>query len=534
MTRNGLRCVAFFSALALVALAVHAIDVSKDPNPRANSDKSDPEKRQFPPLCRAIVHTAMGLYNQATADCDEALKTDPKDLRVLQLRAWLLVQRQENEKAVVDLNAVLRGQPKSLAAYLLRATAFYELKDYDRAIADCTEVIRLDPKNHNAFAQRGRCYLDLDVPGKAIADCTRSIELSPSYAQVFITRSCAHWMRGQYGKAMDDMDAAIVLDPSDGLNYSWRALIHMACENCDQALADAEKGIALSPDEALCHAYLGFAHLMRNEYPSAVLDFANAILLGPRGLKFKIGLLRSGLKIGLGFGAYKPGKMKPDYRANIAAATARIEKQRDNLPAHFQRAYAAWCDYEYDRAIADYTEVLRLDPKDGQAYCERGETYLSADRFNLALKDFDSALKLNPNDAQARTGLAWALFGKNDLSAGSDELKLALQRDSKAQHVHSLHGAFLIKQGHLPEALAAYAEAIRLEPNYYGAYVDRGLILMEQREFQRALDDFSKAIEINPYAPRGYENLARACYELGQWKKALAEMTRSGFITRLA
>ena len=103
--------------------------------------------------------------------------------------------------------------------------------------------------------------------------------------------------------------------------------------------------------------------------------------------------------------------MRPDYRVNIAAATARIKKQRDNLLAHYQRAYAEWCNYDHDQAIADYTEVLRLDPKDAQAYSGRSETYLSAEKYDLALKDYNTALSLNPNDAQAHTGRAWALWG---------------------------------------------------------------------------------------------------------------------------
>jgi tetratricopeptide (TPR) repeat protein len=524
MTRNGLRFVALITALTLIVFAVQADDGSKHRNPRSNSDKADPVKRQFPAFCRAIVHTAMGFYDQATIDCDEALKNDPKDLRIHQLRGWLLVQRQEYEKAVADLNAVLRGQPKNLAAYLLRATAFCELKDYDRAIADCTEVIRLDPKNYKALAQRGKCYLDIDVPGKAIADCTRSVELNSSCPQVFITRSSAHWNRGQCGKALDDMDAAIVLDPNEGLNYSWRALIHLASENYDIALADAEKGIALSPDEALCHAYHGYIHAMRKEYASALLDFANAIILDPRGVRFKISLSRR--EIGLGFGGYDPGKMRPDWNAIIAAAGARIEKQRDNMPAHFQRAYAEWCNYEYDRAIADYTEVLRLDPEDGQAYSGRGETYLSSHKYDLALNDFDAALRLNPNDAQAHTGRAWALWGTLDLSAAVDELKVALRTDSKALHAHFLLGSFLSHQKQIPEALAAYTEAIRLEPDYEGPYLDRGLILLEQREFQPALNDFGKAIKLNPKAPRAYEGRAWLYHELGQWKNALADLSQ--------
>jgi tetratricopeptide (TPR) repeat protein len=54
---------------------------------------------------------------------------------------------------------------------------------------------------------------------------------------------------------------------------------------------------------------------------------------------------------------------------------------------------------EYDRAIADFTEAIRLDPKLATAYSNRGLAYEKKGGYDRAIADFNQAIRLNPNDA---------------------------------------------------------------------------------------------------------------------------------------
>ena len=49
---------------------------------------------------------------------------------------------------------------------------------------------------------------------------------------------------------------------------------------------------------------------------------------------------------------------------------------------------------EYDKAVADYNEAIRLDPKDGQAYYGRGLAYEEKGDKTNAEKDFAQAKQL--------------------------------------------------------------------------------------------------------------------------------------------
>ena len=56
---------------------------------------------------------------------------------------------------------------------------------------------------------------------------------------------------------------------------------------------------------------------------------------------------------------------------------------------------------EYDIAIIDYDEAIRLEPKLALAYHNRGIAWLAKGQYDRAIKDFDQAIRLNPNDALA-------------------------------------------------------------------------------------------------------------------------------------
>ncbi len=59
------------------------------------------------------------------------------------------------------------------------------------------------------------------------------------------------------------------------------------------------------------------------------------------------------------------------------------------------------------RAIADYTEAIRLYPQDAAAYYNnRGEVYFALKQYDQALDDFKKANELMPGNKFALAGLA--------------------------------------------------------------------------------------------------------------------------------
>ena len=62
------------------------------------------------------------------------------------------------DKEVADCNEAIRLNPKCVDAYCNRAWAYGAKGQYDKAVADCTEVIRINPKNVDSYYGRDYVY----------------------------------------------------------------------------------------------------------------------------------------------------------------------------------------------------------------------------------------------------------------------------------------------------------------------------------------------------------------------------------------
>jgi tetratricopeptide (TPR) repeat protein len=102
--------------------------------------------------------------------------------------------------------------------------------------------------------------------------------------------------------------------------------------------------------------------------------------------------------------------------AKIAACTKVIEARQLDAArmalAHNNRGRWYVEKKEPDKAIADFTRAIELDPKMAEAYSGRAVVHFRAGRKEQAIADFRKTLDYNPNDGLARELLR--SLGAND------------------------------------------------------------------------------------------------------------------------
>lgn len=94
-------------------------------------------------------------------------------------------------------------------------------------------------------------------------------------------------------------------------------------------------------------------------------------------------------------------------------------------------AFAHFRNGEVDRAIADYAEAIRLDPRATDAYYNRGRALLEKNAYAEAILDFGQTIAHNPKHPLARNGRAWALLKLGPLAEALDAANQAIAADSK-------------------------------------------------------------------------------------------------------
>lgn len=157
------------------------------------------------------------------------------------------------------------------------------------------------------------------------------------------------------------------------------------------------------------------------------------------------------------------------------------------VPAAFQHRGQVLAERrEYERAIADFTYSLKLNPKFTAAYNSRGNIYFSRGEKALAYKDFLIAVKFGPRDSTSHNNLGYILTQKGDY-------------DQALKHLN---------------------EAIRLNPKSPESYHNRGNLWLARKDYRRADTDFSLALKLNPRLALTYFNRSIARYNLADYQAA--------------
>jgi tetratricopeptide (TPR) repeat protein len=119
----------------------------------------------------------------------------------------------------------------------------------------------------------------------------------------------------------------------------------------------------------------------------------------------------------------------------IADFTEAIRLDPERSGSYFSRGLCYNTKGDYDTAIADFSEAIRLSPDKSVTYESRGEAYLGKGDHDKAIADFNEAFSKNkeyfPDDPQDRVytlrGIAYA--AKGDYDAANTDWQTVLQMD---------------------------------------------------------------------------------------------------------
>ncbi len=153
---------------------------------------------------------------------------------------------------------------------------------------------------------------------------------------------------------------------------------------------------------------------------------------------------------------------------------------------------------DYDRAIADYDEAIRLDPKYSLAYNNRGWAHQLKGEYDQAIADFGEAIRTNPKDATAYVNRCDAYNRKGQQDRALQDCEAAIRLDRNNATAYATRGDIYFQKGQVDPAMRDYDRAIRLEPKLGWARVHRGLAYEKKGDIDRARADFATALAIPP------------------------------------
>lgn len=191
-----------------------------------------------------------------------------------------------------------------------------------------------------------------------------------------------------------------------------------------------------------------------------------------------------------------------------------------------------------DKAAAYYEELLKQNPRNSWALCQRGILVGSDGELEAALKDFNAAIDSDPKNAEAYAmrGVLHATNEDYD-SAIRDFTEAVRIRPDYADGYHQRGYCYFEDLDEEEKALADYTAAIKACPEFSEAYSGRALVYQYQLKAKEALADYNKAVELDPYCVDALANralLKAACSDdsIRDGKSAVADAKRACELTK--
>jgi tetratricopeptide (TPR) repeat protein len=183
----------------------------------------------------------------------------------------------------------------------------------------------------------------------------------------------------------------------------------------------------------------------------------------------------------------------------VAAAGEWIRAQPRSAEPLLRRAELYQRLDRVEEALADLSRATEVDPSCGlTVWAAQAALYTRLRQWDKAVADYSKVLKRGPRNTWALDGRANAhlQLGQWD-KAAEDYTRLIVVAPGASSPWHG-RGVARSNAGRYEEAVADFSRAIELSPAFWLAWHNRGLALARLGRWERAAADHAKALELMP------------------------------------
>jgi Tfp pilus assembly protein PilF len=348
-------------------------------------------------VVRASELLSVGRVDEARAQIDAALRTDPNASGALALRSIVNVTQNRNEEALADGQRAVEADPNSLAASIALSYAQQAKLDIARARDTLLKAVESNPDDALAWARLAETQLMLGDRGSARASAEKAVGIDSNLGRTQSVLGFTALAEMDTASARAAFEQAIALDASDPMSHLGRGLAKIRQGELAEGRADIEAAVALASNNALLRAYLGKAYFEEKRSPLDATQLEVAKELDP---------------------------LDPtSYFYNA------IRLQTENRPVEALRELEASVDRNDNRSV--YRSRLLLDQDRAARGASQARIYNNLGFEQLGINQSTRSLALDPANASAHRFLAdtYRQVPRREISRVSELLQAQLLQD---------------------------------------------------------------------------------------------------------
>src|SRR6266542_257994 len=209
---------------------------------------------------------------------------------------------------------------------------------------------------------------------KALAEVERAMSIAPNHATALQLRGDMYAMEKNYDAALELFEHARQQNLNWGFPYFGRGCVMMDKGEFQSALNEFDKAISLLGQLPLFYIIRSMAYFRLGNFEAAHKDQDSALHLSE---KDALTMIDINMQVYEGYRDWAE-----DYYGRV------LLKQPRSWYAYQGRADAYRMNGEQDKAIIDYTNALKINPREPRLYLGRGKSYQAMQDTNCAALDF--------------------------------------------------------------------------------------------------------------------------------------------------
>ena len=205
----------------------------------------------------------------------------------------------------------------------------------------------------------------------------------------------------------------------------------------------------------------------------------------------------------------------------IVGCTAMIDSGRysgANLSGVYNNRGIAYRNQrDNPRALADFSEAIRINPQSSIAYRNRGDIYLRMNDPRRAIADFDEAIRITPAFAAAYQNRArgYGMLGQHGRAAADMRVAVEITPDHPVRQ-EILCWSLALANEDLAAARAACDASLKLKPDASNTYDSRAMVGLKQKRYQDAWNDYDAAVRLDSKSAHSLYGRGIAALRLGR------------------
>jgi tetratricopeptide (TPR) repeat protein len=453
----------------------------------------------------------------ALAEFTEAKREHPEEARIHNFLGIVLVRLRKNEEAASEYHEAIRLDPQMEDAY--RNLGFLEWNEHqlEPARVALDHAVELSPSDSFAHYYLGRVLLDEQLYPRAIREIESSAVPLPPDASLSIQLATAHIALGNKEKARKLLEqlATISLDDQQSIHAAG---LFLALRENDSAIRIVQQlNKSPSTPENLWRQFdLALTYLLAGNYSKAIAqaDFYQHALT--RGDANAHESAEAWTIVGIAAADLRQNERSLNAFHKAAALAPGNEENWLNLTRELMELS------RYSDAISALQDGLVANPKSYALHLRMGAAQLAAGHYAEAEKVFRDLVSAGDPLPTGYLGLAQVLLRTGRAEEASAELAIAQQKLGPNFLISYFRGLAFDRGGKREEAIAAFQDALKLDPSNAEAHLSLGRTEMSLERLDAAIAELQEALRLSPNNTQARRLLSQAYARAGDKEHALA------------